>query len=279
MAKIRIRNFSLEMKDGNKVEKDIAELREHFDWERVLVYFHDGRLQRWLKINGYREEADKVADLQEGETFVANLCGILGVDVPKEETADADPEDIKNKSARLRRLRQYTTDEKILALVENVAFTQEEMEELIDEAAEEVVLCDAQFKIPLRERGIKYYGAGRAVAVIESETVVDFAARHIEFHKIVFDKKYQQIVDAAQRQELQEKAEEEQRLNATARRMTGPCGSAGKGGRGESISIAEITARSILSIMGIIQAKKRHTEADEWYNHITVRTKKDTDEY
>lgn len=218
MAKIRIRNFSLEMKDGNKVEKDIAELREHFDWERVLVYFHDGRLQRWLKINGYREEADKVADLQEGETFVANLCGILGVDVPKEEAADADPEDIKNKSARLRRLRQYTTDEKILALVENVAFTQEEMEELIDEAAEEVVLCDAQFKIPRRERGIKYYGAGRAVAVIESETVVDFAARHIEFHKIVFDKKYQQIVDAAQKQEAQAKAEEERRQAEEKRR-------------------------------------------------------------
>ena len=53
----RVLNFSLTMKDGYKVERDIVDLREHFDLETVLGLYKEGKLQRWLKRNGYAEEA------------------------------------------------------------------------------------------------------------------------------------------------------------------------------------------------------------------------------
>lgn len=40
--------FALTMKDGTKV-RTLNELREHFDLERVIGYFLDGRLQKWLE--------------------------------------------------------------------------------------------------------------------------------------------------------------------------------------------------------------------------------------
>ena len=49
----RVLNFSLTM----KVERDIVDLREHFDLETVLGLYKEGKLQRWLKRNGYVEEA------------------------------------------------------------------------------------------------------------------------------------------------------------------------------------------------------------------------------
>lgn len=200
--------FSLILKDGYEVEKDIEELRKHFDLERVIHYFQMGGLQRWLRINGYREEAVQMTDLQDDETLAKKICEILGVEMPDRVVAEADIEEIKEKNARLRRLRQYTTDEKILALAEKAVFSQKELDELIDDGVDEIVLCDASFTIPLQERGMKYYGAGRAVAVIKSEENVDFAARHIEFYQVSFDEKYQQIVDDEQKQEVQTKAEE-----------------------------------------------------------------------
>lgn len=42
----RILNFSLTMKDRYKVERDIAELREHFDLETVLGLYKEGKLRR-----------------------------------------------------------------------------------------------------------------------------------------------------------------------------------------------------------------------------------------
>ena len=141
--------FSLTLKDGYEVEKDIEELRKHFDLERVIHYFQMGGLQRWLRINGYREEAVQMTDLQDDETLGKKICVILGVEMPDSVVAEVDIEEIKEKNARLRRLRQYTTDEKILSLAENAVFSQEELDELIDDGVNEIVLCDARFTIPL----------------------------------------------------------------------------------------------------------------------------------
>lgn len=257
--------FSLTLKDGYEVEKDIEELRKHFDLERVIHYFQMGGLQRWLRINGYREEAVQMTDLQDDETLGKKICVILGVEMPDSVVAEVDIEEIKEKNARLRRLRQYTTDEKILSLAENAVFSQEELDELIDDGVDEIVLCDASFTIPLQERGMKYYGAGRAVAVIKSEASVDFAARHIEFYQVSFDEKYQQIVDAEQKQELQAKAEEsrqpksigvenDEKQTADWHRKAAEAGD----------------VRSMLWLGDDLQAKERYAEAHEWYEKIIV---------
>ena len=77
----RVLNFSLTMKDGYKVERDIADLREHFDLETVLGLYKEGKLQRWLKRNGYAEEAAQLDDLDEdAPDFTRAFCRILGVE-------------------------------------------------------------------------------------------------------------------------------------------------------------------------------------------------------
>ena len=40
--------FALEMAEGIKV-RTIEDLRAHFDMERVMMYFSDGKLLEWLE--------------------------------------------------------------------------------------------------------------------------------------------------------------------------------------------------------------------------------------
>ena len=189
----RILNFSLTMKDGYKVERDIADLREHFDLETVLGLYKEGKLRRWLKQNKYAGEAAQLDDLDEdAPDFTCVFCRILGIEAADHDAVDV--EEISERTWRLRKLRDYTTDPYLLDLAENTAFSQEDLDTLIDEGAEEIVLCDGRFTIPLKARGTKYYGAGKAVAVIESDEIVDFARKYITFQNVKFDEDYRRLL-------------------------------------------------------------------------------------
>ena len=190
----RILNFSLTMKNGYKVERDIAELREHFDLETVLGLYKEGKLRRWLKQNKYAEEAAQLDDLDEdAPDFTRAFCRILGVEAADHDAVDV--EEISERTWRLRRLRDYTTDPYLLDLAENAAFSQSDLDELIDNGADEIVLCDGRFTIPLKARGTKYYGVGKAIAVIESDEIVDFERKYITFQKVQFDERYQSLCE------------------------------------------------------------------------------------
>ena len=189
----RVLNFSLTMKDGYKVERDIADLREHFDLETVLGLYKEGKLQRWLKRNGYTEEAAQLDDLDEDDSnFKSVFCHVLGVEAADHDAVDV--AELSERTWRLRKLRDYTTDPYLLDLAENTAFSQEDLDTLIDEGAEEIVLCDGRFTIPLKARGTKYYGAGKAIAVIESDEVIDFERKYITFQKVQFDEDYRRLL-------------------------------------------------------------------------------------
>ena len=204
----RILNFSLTMKDGHKVERDIAELREHFDLETVLGLYKEGKLQRWLKQNKYAEEAAQLDDLDEdAPDFTRAFCRILGVEAADHDAVDV--EEISERTWRRNRLRDYTTDPYLLDLAENTAFSQSDLDELIDDGADEIVLCDGRFTIPLKARGTKYYGAGKAVAVIESDEIVDFERKYITFQNVKFDERYQSLCERSGTMVQWKRAEEE----------------------------------------------------------------------
>ena len=203
----RILNFSLTMKDGYKVERDIADLREHFDLETVLGLYKEGKLRRWLKQNKYAEAAAQLDDLDEdAPDFTRAFCRILGV-----EAADHDEVDVAELSERTwrrNRLRDYTTDPYLLDMAENAAFSQSDLDELIDDGADEIVLCDGRFTIPLKARGTKYYGVGKAIAVIESDEIVDFERKYITFQKVQFDERYQSLCERSGTVVLRKREEE-----------------------------------------------------------------------
>ena len=189
----RVLNFSLTMKDGHKVERDIADLREHFDLETVLGLYKEGKLRRWLKQNKYVEEAAQLDDLDEdAPDFTRAFCRILGVEAAEHDAVDV--AELSERTWRLRKLRDYTTDPYLLDMAENAAFSQSDLDELIDEGAEEIVLCDGRFTIPLKARGTKYYGVGKAIAVIESDEIVDFERKYITFQNVKFDEDYRRLL-------------------------------------------------------------------------------------
>ena len=61
--------FSLEMSNGVKVSS-LMYLKEYFSAEKVLEYYYDGRLVRWLKDRGYQKEASLIQNLDDSSPDV-----------------------------------------------------------------------------------------------------------------------------------------------------------------------------------------------------------------
>ena len=184
--------FPLKLADGTEA-RTLEELKEHFDINSVVAYFSDGKLLTWLQARYYDDEADKVSSLAKDDKDVAKkLCAIF--DVESEE--DVDPEEIARRQERLNRLKQYTDDRDIWERVDQVAFDQEDLGDLLDEDMTLIYLCNNRFTIPLRLTDKTYVGIGKTVAVIRSNKIVDFDALNITFKRIRFDDEYQKILDA-----------------------------------------------------------------------------------
>ena len=157
----------LKMSDGTMV-RTIEDLREHFDLEAVLGYYSSGRLIKWLEDNYCDEEAGKIKALKESsKKFNQELCEILGVEYSENTGEKLDVKAIKNKNERRELLKKYTTDEKILSGAVNIAFTQKELDALVEtiDALEKdaddnkvIYLCGEHFIIPKDIGKITYKG-------------------------------------------------------------------------------------------------------------------------
>lgn len=145
------------MADGARV-KTLEELREHFDLATVLAYYKDGRLTKWLQSGYYDTEADKIATLDSAtDNFIQNLCEILGVSYYETDVDQAGLENAAKKNERRERLKKYTTDDAILEAIDSVAFTQEEMLELLSRGLKVIYLLGDRFALPCMD-GITYVG-------------------------------------------------------------------------------------------------------------------------
>ena len=90
-------------------------------------------------------------------------------------------------------------------MAEFAAFEQGDLDVLIDEGAREIILCNNAFRIPLLAENHTYYGVGKAVAVIESDTPIEFMARGIQFVDVPFDEKYAAIFQKDEKETILEK--------------------------------------------------------------------------
>lgn len=130
MAKIK---FALKMADGAEV-RSLNQLREHFDLASVLSHYSNGRLYDWLESRGYDEAKKLIALNPSSDSFQRDLCEVLSVPYPETGNEDISLSQIAAKNGRLERLKQFTVDDAILAAVDRVAFTQEELDTLLDGA-------------------------------------------------------------------------------------------------------------------------------------------------
>jgi len=184
--------FPLELKDDYQARSNIEEIREHFDLEKIIAQFYNGRLKIWLGDHYLPEMAEQVAALDgDAPDLAAQLCAILGVEGV---TADAvDSYAIRERERKLQKLRQCTSNERYLNMVEYAAFDQKDLDDVLKNNPTEILLCGGEFHIPLVAKQRTYYGIGKAVAVIDSDEIVDFEELGITFVDVDFDETYEQV--------------------------------------------------------------------------------------
>lgn len=173
----------------NGVEvRDIEMLRDNFDVDTLIDYAFDGKLAKWLRDRYYDDEADEIESLEKDDPDLEDrMYDIFQVDPPMSE------EEIAWRNERLAKLKEYTTDEEILDRVDDVAFDQQDLSDLIDDDVEEIFLCGGRFTIPLKVENKTYIGIGDAVAVIRSTVPIDFDDLNIHFKDIRFNSAYEKI--------------------------------------------------------------------------------------
>ncbi len=147
--------FALKMKDGAEV-RNLQDLQEHFDIDRVMEYYLNGKLSTWLDDRYYEEESDQIHELDSNDPELSRkLCEIFQVEYVREALS---PEEIEARNQKIERLRELTDDEEIVAKVDSVAFTQEELAELLDKGLDTIYLCSADLKIPEKIKSKTYIG-------------------------------------------------------------------------------------------------------------------------
>ena len=183
----KVVKFALKMRDDYEC-RDLETLREYFDLEKAIAYFQDGRLITWMKHRGFYDIADELEEMSaEAADFPQKLCSLLEVEYTGEAV---DAEDIAFYNERLKEIKQYTNDEKILSNAGCVAINQEELGELLEEDVKVIYLLDGEYSIPIKRKNHKYIGIGNVTAKIRSKEPVDFKGLGIEFENICFNDEY-----------------------------------------------------------------------------------------
>lgn len=178
--------FPLEMDNGVEV-RSVEELRDNFSLVKVLTYFENGRLIIWLRDRYANDIADALEILDKTEEKLAKkICEIF--DVPYDEKA-------AERAERLKQLKKFTNDEKFLNAIDNVAFDQDELYDLLDEEEEIIYLCGDKFSIPLAKPRVSYIGINNPIAVIDSKFEVDWDEKKILIEGVEFDEEYQKVID------------------------------------------------------------------------------------
>ena len=149
--------FPLEMKNGVQA-RNLSDLINNFDIEKIIGYFLDGRLKSWLEARYYEEEAEAIENIDKNASDLAKqLCEVFGVEY---DEISIDPEEIERRNTRITKLKQITSDEEIIKNVDSVAFNQEELADLYDLGKEKIYLCEGKFNIPKSKQNLKYITVG-----------------------------------------------------------------------------------------------------------------------
>lgn len=185
--------FPLEMENGIEV-RDLESLKNHFSISRVIDYLKDGRLITWLRDRYCDDIADKLASTDlESKSMAQELCDLFGIEYNQEIQEELEKND--ERAARINKLKEFTKDREFVKRIDNVAFDQCELDDLLDKGQTEIFLCGERFSIPMSKGGVTYTGINRPVAVIDSDHEVDWKEKSIELRGVIFDEKYQAILE------------------------------------------------------------------------------------
>ena len=169
--------FALEMADGAKV-RTIEDLRIHFDMEKIIGYFLNGKLLEWLEDRYYEKQASAVRLLDgNAPDFKQKLCDALGTQYNDDDVSLEVIETVNTKKAKLK---QLTSDEEIISHAAETAFSQEDLAELLDADKDTIYLCGEEFHLPTKVNNRSYIGIlGMPKVYIDAETMEELAELNI----------------------------------------------------------------------------------------------------
>ena len=184
--------FPLEMENGAEV-RSLSELKENFSLTQALLYLENGKLIAWLRDRYEDEIADALEKLElSDKELPRKVSEIFGV--PYDDETERNMERALKRKRKLNLFTEYNIDSKYKQNVDNIAYDQDDLYDLLDSGAETVYLYGEKFYIPLGKSNVSYIGINEPVVVISSEKVVDFSAKGITFENCVFNEKYAQLV-------------------------------------------------------------------------------------
>lgn len=185
--------FPLEMDNGIEV-RSVEELRDNFSLVRVLGYVENGKLVVWLRDRYANDLADAVEELNKADPELGKkISGIF--DVPYDENTEKDLEKAAERIERLKRLKDFTDEQKYEEVIDRIAFDQDELYDLLDEGVIEIYLCGDRFSIPTAQMGVTYIGINKPIAVVDSKTEVNWKDKKISIERMIFDEKYQEVLN------------------------------------------------------------------------------------
>lgn len=147
--------FPLKLAD-NFQARTLEELKGHFDLESVLGYYKTGKLLTWLEDRYLEDEEEAVRSLDEtAADFQRKLCEAVHVAYTG---SDADMEAVQLRQARLAKLRTITDEQEFIDHIDQIAFDQEELADLLDNEEATIYLCGKRFNIPASRMDMTYIG-------------------------------------------------------------------------------------------------------------------------
>lgn len=198
--------FPLKMKDEIEV-RTMDELLENFSIVSVLEHLESGKLRTWL-LNCHEEEIAEQLDTLElsDADLAAKVCAIFGVEFDSSEIEDM--EIIKERNRKITLLKERADDEKYIDVIDQVAFDQDDLFDLLDDGETTIYLCGNSFSIPLGKKGVTYIGIDQPMVKIASKKAVDWAEKGITLTNVCFDDAYQTILSEAKQPILEEEIDE-----------------------------------------------------------------------
>ena len=227
--------FALEMADGTLIS-NLEDLQKHIknndDVKKLVEYFLDGRLEKWLLDRYYDEESKALKSLNKNDPdFTCKLCKAIGVDYTPSESVNVAliEHEIKIRKA----LEKVTSDDRelikeIIANAGCIASTQSELDFLIKNGKQTIYLWGNSFKLPL-VHNISYIGIlGNPLVDIDFVDLDSLKSYGIKFENLNLpeairkaeEEVIRRITEEARRRVEEEriKAEEERRRVEVIRR-------------------------------------------------------------